>query len=159
MTIGSNVQEVPPLPAVRRSLAPLREQVVAELREAVIDGRLRPGARLIERELIAMLGVSRTIVREALRQLESEGLVGNDTKKGMVVRALTLAEARDLYAIRARLEALSARLFVEHASREHVTALADAFAATVKAYEGGQPNEILRAKNDFYDRLVEGAGS
>jgi DNA-binding GntR family transcriptional regulator len=147
------------LPAVRRSLAPLREQVLEQLRKAIVDGRLAPGARLIERELIAMLGVSRTVVREALRQLESEGLVAGDARKGMVVRALTVAEAKELYAIRALLEGLAARLFVENAARHEIEALSAALKQTVHAYEGGDPGAVLRAKNGFYMCLFEGAGS
>lgn len=144
---------------VRRSLAPLREQVLDELREAVISGRLAPGARLIERELIAMLGVSRTVVREALRQLQSEGLITEDARKGMVVRALTASEARDLYAIRALLEGLAARLFVQHAGDAEIAALSTALKQTVQAYETDAPNAVLRAKNEFYQRLFEGAKS
>jgi DNA-binding GntR family transcriptional regulator len=147
------------LPLVRRSLAPLREQVLDELRAAIIDGRLAPGARLIERALIDMLGVSRTVVREALRQLESEGLVMADARKGLVVRALTPSEARELYAIRAQLEGLAARLFVENASPAQRTLLAEAVRETVRAYGVGDPHAVLEAKNALYQRLYEGAGS
>ena len=144
---------------VRRSLAPLREQVLDELRGAIIAGRLAPGSRLIERELISMLGVSRTVVREALRQLQSEGLITEDAKKGMVVRALTAGEARDLYAIRALLEGLAARLFVQNAGELEIASLATALKSTVEAYEVDAPNAVLRAKNEFYQRLFEGAKS
>lgn len=149
---------IAPLAVVRRSLAPLREQVLDELRAAIIDGRLAPGERLIERALIEMLGVSRTVVREALRQLESEGLVSGDARKGMVVRALTSSEARELYAIRAQLEGLAARLFVENASATQRALLSDAVRTTAAAYATG-PDAVLRAKNAFYQRLYEGAGS
>ena len=60
---------------VGRIAAPLREQVIAALRQAILDFNLKPGQRLVERELIEQLGVSRTTVREALRELTSEGLV------------------------------------------------------------------------------------
>src|SRR5580704_15724302 len=104
------------LAAIPKAAAPLRRQVLDELRQSIIAGRLRPGARLVERELIAMMGVSRTVIREALRQLESEGLVAIVPNKGPIVRELTRDEARDLYSIRAVLEGLAARLFVENAS-------------------------------------------
>ena len=58
---------------VGRVAAPLREQVVDVLREAILDFRLKPGQRLIERELIEQIGVSRTTIREVLRQLAAEG--------------------------------------------------------------------------------------
>ena len=101
------------LSTIDKSAAPLRRQVLDELRQSIIAGRLAPGARLVERELTAMLGVSRTVVREALRQLESEGLISIIPNKGPVVRELTLGEATDIYSIRAVLEGLAARRFVE----------------------------------------------
>ena len=105
----------PKIDVIQRFAAPLRLQVLDGLRRAIIDGRLAPGARLTERELTEMMGVSRTVIREALRQLETEGLIANVPNKGPVVRALSLAEARDLYMIRAVLEGLGARLFVTNA--------------------------------------------
>jgi DNA-binding GntR family transcriptional regulator len=88
------------MPSIRRSAAPLRHQVLDFLRHSIISGRLTPGSRLIERELIEMMDVSRTVIREALRQLETEGLVATIANKGPVVRELSSAEAKDLYAIR-----------------------------------------------------------
>jgi GntR family transcriptional regulator, trigonelline degradation regulator len=147
------------LPIIPKLAAPLRRQVLDELRQSIIAGRLPPGARLVERELIAMMGVSRTVIREALRQLESEGLIAIIPNKGPVVRALTLAEARDLYSIRAVLEGLAARLFVEHAGPAQAKQLERALDATAEAYKSGDPERILETKNRFYDVLFEGAGS
>jgi len=147
------------LTTIQRSAAPLRQQVLEELRQSIIAGRLNPGERLIERELISMMGVSRTVIREALRQLESEGLIAIIPNKGPVVRELTLEEARDLYSIRAVLEGLAARLFVENASDAEVQTLQDALAAVGEAYDKGDTTYILDSKNSFYDVLFEGAGS
>ena len=147
------------LQPARRALAPLRTQVLEQLRGAIIAGRLAPGARLIERELIDMLGVSRTVVREALRQLQSEGLVGEDARKGMVVRELSETQARHLYDIRALLEGLAARLFVENASDAQVRKLAEALQKAVEAYAEGTPARILKTKNAFYENLFAGAAS
>lgn len=150
-----------PLPSleVRKFAAPLRQQVLDGLRQAVIDGRLAPGARLIERELTEMMGVSRTVVREALRQLESEGLVANVPNKGPVVRALSPVEARDLYGIRVVLEGHAARLFVQNADEAQVKRLAQALEVVAAAYERGDAQEILDTKNRFYEVLFDGAGS
>jgi DNA-binding GntR family transcriptional regulator len=145
--------------SIRRSAAPLRHQVLNELRLSIIAGRLKPGARLVERELIKMTGVSRTVIREALRQLESEGLIAIIPNKGPVVRELTKQEARDLYAIRAVLEGLAARLFVENGDDLQIETLERALVAVGDAYDHGDPAEILEAKNHFYDVLFVGAGS
>ena len=60
---------------VERVAAPLRHQVIESIRNAIVTGYFKPGERLLERRLCEMIGVSRTLVREALRQLESEGLI------------------------------------------------------------------------------------
>lgn len=158
-TLAPALTRTPPLAMLNRAAAPLRRQVVDELRQAIITGRLEPGVRLVERNLIEMLGVSRTVVREALRQLESEGLIAVLPNKGPVVRELTLAEAMDLYSIRAVLEGLAARLFVENASAGQVDELARALDRTIDAYRRGDPQRILAAKNRFYDVLFAGANS
>ena len=107
------------------------------------------------------MGVSRTVIRETLRQLESEGLVAMIPNKGPVVRDLTVAEATDLYSIRAVLEGLAARLFVDHAARTPRSPGSNAGARSSPraAYRNGDPERILDAKNRFYDVLFEGAGS
>jgi DNA-binding GntR family transcriptional regulator len=144
---------------VDRTAAPLRRSVVEALRQSIVLGRLTPGARLIERELIEMMGVSRTVVREALRQLEAEGLIDVVANKGAIVRNLSRAEAKDLYAIRAVLEGLAARLFAERADKAMRDDLAANLAVTAKAYDDGDPANIVEAKNAFYATLFAGAGS
>lgn len=146
-------------PVVTKRAAPLRSDVVDALRKAIIDGRLAPGSRLIERELIDMTGVSRTVIREALRQLESESIVETIPNKGPIVRALTKAEAVDLYAIRAVLEGLAARMFVEQGTDADLAALKEALERTIAAYDENDPEHILKVKNDFYAILFTGAGS
>ena len=156
---SSNLSPLGAVSAIRKFAAPLRQQVLEELRQSIINGRLQPGARLIERELIAMMAVSRTVIREALRQLESEGLVAIIPNKGPIVRELTLSEAKDLYAIRAVLEGLAARLFVENANDAQVEQLKMALIAVGNAYDDGQPELILESKNSLYEVLFEGANS
>jgi GntR family transcriptional regulator, trigonelline degradation regulator len=146
-------------PAIRNSAAPLRQQVLVGLRQSIVSGRLAPGERLVERELIELVGVSRTVIREVLRQLESEGLIHVVPNKGAVVRRLSLADAKDLYAIRGVLEGLAARLFVENAAKAEAKRLEAALATTVAAYRAGEPQRVLETKNTFYDVLFGGAGS
>lgn len=143
---------------IRKLAAPLRRQVLEELRQSIISGRMAPGSRLVERELIGMTGVSRTVIREALRQLESEGLITIIPNKGPIVRELSLSEANDLYAIRAVLEGLAARLFTLNAADEQILKLEQALNGTEEAYRGGDVDQILSSKNRFYDVLFEGAG-
>ena len=146
-------------PNFRRAPAPLRHQVLDYVRQAIISGRLAPGARLVERDLIEMMGVSRTVIREALRQLEAEGLVATIPNKGPVVRELSAAEAKDLYAIRGALLGLAARFFVQNADDADVTKLRTALDDMVVCYDSGDPGRIVDAKTRFYDLLVAGARS
>lgn len=151
--------DAPTLPMIQKAAAPLRRNVVDALRTAIVEGRLAPGSRLVERELIMMTGVSRTVIREALRQLESEGVVETIPNKGPIVRKLTMAEANDLYLIRSVLEGLAARMFVANAKDADVAGLKRALEETLRAYRDGGPDIILAAKNGFYDILFAGAGS
>jgi len=143
-----------------RVAAPLREQVVVKLRQAITDCTLKPGQRLVERELIERLGVSRTTVREALRELASEGLVTIVPQKGAVVTAPTLEEAIDLYEVRASLESLTVRRFAERATDSQVQRLrASVHHLNEVSIRTEDIQQVLAAKDLFYAVLVEGAGS
>lgn len=140
--------------------APLREQVFGALRGAILDFRLVPGQRLVERELIEQLGVSRTTIREALRDLASEGLVDVFPQRGAVVSAPSLTEAEDLYEVRGALECIVIERFIDRASADQITELSaavDGFAA--EARRGGDFRRVLDAKDEFYRVLLVGAAS
>jgi len=145
---------------VGRVAAPLRDQVLEIVRNAILDYRYKPGQRLIERELIEQIGVSRTTIREVLRELDAEGLVTTIPQRGAIVVVPTPEEAADLYDVRASLEALAARRFVERASAEQLAALreaVDGFEAVV--LESADTLTLLRAKDAIYDVLLDGAAS
>lgn len=90
----------------------LREQVWATLREEILDGTLAAGTRLGEVELSERLGVSRGTVREALRRLQQSGLVEGEDRLGLSVASFSAAQLRELFAVRAALEALAATTIV-----------------------------------------------
>jgi DNA-binding GntR family transcriptional regulator len=143
---------------VGRVAAPLREQVREVLRRAIVEQHLPPGHRLIERELIEQTGVSRTTVREVLRELTAEGLVKTVPQKGAVVAVPSAQEAAELYEVRAALEALAARRFVEHATLDEVEELAAALAELERVTaDGGEIRALLQAKDRFYDVLLRGS--
>ncbi|MFC7787956.1 GntR family transcriptional regulator [Microbacterium sp. MAHUQ-60] len=143
-----------------RVAAPLREQVIAALRQAILDFQLKPGQRLVERELIEQLGVSRTTIREALRELTSEGLVTVVPQRGAMVTAPSLDDAVDLYEVRASLESLVVQRFVERATDDEVTRLHDTVEdLAALASETDDIRAILAAKDRFYAVLIAGAGS
>ncbi len=139
--------------------APLRLQALRALRHAIVNGELEPGQRLREAELSAITGVSRSVIREALCQLEAEKLIVTVPNKGAVVRTLSPSEAVDVYRTRALLEGFAARLFVENAADALVDSLVEAADAVVAAYATGGVKTILKAKNRFYETLYAGGGS
>jgi DNA-binding GntR family transcriptional regulator len=95
---------------------PLNEAALAQLREMIVHGALAPGARLNERELTEMLGVSRTPLREATRRLASEGLVELLPNRGARVAALNVESIRNTLQVMGALEGLAGELACSHAS-------------------------------------------
>jgi DNA-binding GntR family transcriptional regulator len=146
-------------PKVVRAAAPLRMQVVQLLRDAIVVGDFKPGERLIEAPLCERFGVSRTVVREAIRQLESEGLVTLVANRGPVVTALSQADAIALYEVRAALEGLAGERFAQRATEAQKRRLDSALKQAARAFESGDGRLRLRAKDHFYDVLFEGAGN
>jgi DNA-binding GntR family transcriptional regulator len=145
---------------VKRVAAPVREQVLEQLRDAIVDMRLQPEQRLVERELVELTGVSRTTIREVLRQLAAEGLVETIPNKGMVVASVPLERAAELYEVRAVLEGMAARQFVQRATEAHLRKLKAAFAMIEQAArEPVSVVTMLAAKKAFYDALFEGAAN
>jgi len=109
-----------------RSLADhqsLRERIVARLRDAIITGDLTAKTHLMEPELARQLGVSRTPLREAIRQLEVEGLLTTIPRVGTFVSEVSARDVEDTYAIRAVLEGLAARQAAENPDPAKATAL------------------------------------
>jgi DNA-binding GntR family transcriptional regulator len=129
------------------------------LREAIVTLRLAPGARLVEREMVDRLGVSRTGVRAALQSLESEGLVVRGRRGVFAVAAVSRDEARQIYEVRAALEPAMARLFIERATNERVAALGAAVARAEEAARALDGPAYVAAFRAFYDILLNGSGN
>jgi DNA-binding GntR family transcriptional regulator len=145
--------------AISHIAAPIREQVEQRLRQAITGGHFRPGDRLIERELCALLGVSRSSLREALRQLEGEGLVVNIPHKGMVVATMTREQVKEIYQVRAVVEGLAGRLCADQMTEALETALRAAMKQVEAAYESGDLAALVAAKDQFYQVLLDGCGN
>lgn len=141
------------------TLPGLREQVAERLRMAIVTGHFKPGERLIERELCDMMGVSRTSLREALRELQADGLITLKPNKGMSVSVLTQETARSIYEVREMLEGLAARLFARNASGAQMKALRDSVTELADVYENFSAEAFIDVKGRFYDILLEGAGN
>ena len=137
--------------------APIRTQVAEVIRNAITSGQFEPNKRLVEKDLCEMLGVSRPSVREALRELESEGLIKTVPNRGPVVAKLEVEDAIGIYQIRGVLEALAAKLFCQNATDEQIEELQNAVDRLSKAYAFGDIDLVISAKADFYSVLLAGA--
>lgn len=138
---------------------PTRELVLEKLREAILSGRFQPGQRLVERELVEQLGVSRTPIREALRKLELEGLVTTVPYKGPVVTLPTVEDARELYEVRAALESQATALLASRALPEDVDRLEATVREAEAAVRAGDVRAVLAANNAFHDELAARCGN
>lgn len=154
---GSDGEEITLL--VKHKAVMLREQVLDVLRDAIARGRFQPGDRLIERELCELTGVSRTSVREAMRHLESEGLVVNVPKKGPTVAKVDASDAQEIYEMREGLEGQAGRLFAQRASAKEITELIEAKDQLEKAFGSGRPESVQEATTQFYDIFLRGSGN
>lgn len=135
--------------------APLRDQVLAALRERIISGEYAPGERLTEERLALDFGVSRNPVREALRTAEAEGFLHMQPRRGVVVASPDETTMRDLFTIRARLEPLAARLAAERASGDDVAGLRGLLDAARRATDAGDLAQIAALNSALHQRVIE----
>lgn len=136
----------------------LREIAVDRLRSAIIAGRFRSGDRLVERVLCDQLGVSRTVVREAIRYLEAEGLVEIAPRVGPIVAPLDRDQARQIYAIRRLLEADAAADCARRIGPQDAARLRAAEAALTLAAQGSDTQQLFHASTAFYEIIFRVAG-
>ncbi|MFT4277909.1 MAG: GntR family transcriptional regulator [Rhodopseudomonas sp.] len=144
---------------VSREATSLRLLVENRLRSAIGSGVFKPGQRLIERELCEQTGVGRTSIREALRQLEAEGLVTTIPHRGPIVSTITADEAAQLYDLRALLEGFAGRECAKRRDPAIIGRLRTQYERMVAVAGNDDRSELLAAKTEFYAALLEGCGN
>lgn len=145
------------LKPVQQASAPLRNKIIAALRSAIETGVLVPGQRLIEKDLCEQLGVSRTSLREALREVQAEGILEYNSSRGLSVSSVSVEDAKNIYRLRSVLEALAVEQFIEQATDAQIDELVAESERLKKAYRSGVLEDIVATKRDFYDRICAGA--
>ncbi|MDA2893317.1 GntR family transcriptional regulator [Mycolicibacterium sp. BiH015] len=140
--------------AVARPPALIRDQVAAQIRDAITNLELMPGQVLSERELCEATTASRATVREALRQLQTEGLIVSTNGRGSAVALLSADSARQIYEVRSQLEGLAGRLFAERADEGDRRALRLALIHVEEAVD--DIRRLITAKAEFYRVLIAG---
>lgn len=138
---------------------PLRDVVFNTLREAILKGDLKPGERLMELQLAAQLGVSRTPIREAIRMLEQEGLAVTVPRKGAEVAKMTLKGMEDVLEIREALDILACQLACERITEEQLVLLKEKKKAFEKSLKTGNVKEIAETDVAFHDVIYDATGN
>ncbi|MGB3440716.1 MAG: GntR family transcriptional regulator [Actinophytocola sp.] len=118
----------------------------SSVRAWIVEGRLRPGERLIEAKIAAELHLSRTPVREAVRMLAADGLVVTERNRGAVVRSLARQDVLDLYELRARLESYASELAASRATEDDIEAIDDGIRDFAKAMRRRDLDHLERTR-------------
>lgn len=134
---------------------PLRDVVFENLRGAIVEGKLKPGQRLMEVQLAEQLGVSRTPVREAIRKLELEGLVVMLPRKGAYVANMSLKDLMDVLEIRASLEGLAASLAAERITDEDIKKLESIVEEFNYSINESDVEALLRQDVEFHECIFK----
>jgi GntR family transcriptional regulator of gluconate operon len=135
----------------------LGDEVAQMLRRAIISGELDNGRHLVESVLSERFQVSRAPIREALRELESEGLV-ESRKRGVYVKALTPRDVWELYSLRTMLEGAAVELAVARFDENDIAALRTHLEAMASAAATGERVEFAKADMGFHTQLFERIG-
>jgi len=136
----------------------MREMACSAIRQAILSGRLKPGDRLLEAEIAHQMGISRAPVREAVRQLVSEGLVVSYPHRGTFVAELSAEDLWEIYTLRAAIESLAVRLVAEQATPEIVCMLRQAVADMAQAAQEGDLQHLANLDIAFHEMLCRLSG-
>lgn len=141
------------------SHSPLTQLVLEKLRERILDGSLPPGNRLVEGRVSAEFDVSRIPVREALRQLASEGLVTIEPRRGASVTCFSEEQAMELVEVRGNLEALNAKLAARHRDPEQIAKMRGILEEGNRLADANELVGLARLNHQFHDALTNAAGN
>jgi DNA-binding GntR family transcriptional regulator len=133
--------------------------IVSALTKAIIEHRLAPGAKLVEQKLADHFGVSRTLVRQALYQLEQQRLIVIEPARGAFVAAPSIEEASQVFAVRRMIEAEMTRAFVRSTTPAKIRALQEHITVEKKAIQGGDAPSRIELLGDFHVRMAELMGN
>lgn len=154
MRLSAKILDYP----VERHLT-LRERIVEFVKDAIIKGRLKPGERVPESELAEMFGISRTPIREAFRQLESEGFITFTPRKGAIVSPITDKDVIEFYAIKGLLEGYAAKMACCKLSTEEIQGMEELNAQMAIAAEKNDAKSFFKLDNQFHDVFLKICGN
>lgn len=142
----------------KQTRSTLTQLAQESIRQAIEEGRLRPGQRIIEAKLSEEMQISRFPIREALRYLEKEGLVVTEPFKGVRVAEITLKDVHELLTLRSALEELAARLTAQAMDEGMRAELEERFQALEKAAGDGDEEALVAADTAFHQAICRLSG-
>lgn len=137
----------------------IKDQIVASLRQEIIDGDLVPGQKVSESKLAARYGVSRTPVREAIKQLEIENLVTVERRRGTFVKRLSIRDVMDLYEVREGLEMIAAKLCAQRADNRIISELDVVLDDMESLVRAGDREQYLERDRALHTLIFDGANN
>ncbi|WP_068747967.1 GntR family transcriptional regulator [Thermovenabulum gondwanense] len=137
------------------NLKPIRELIYEHIRKMIFSGELKEGERLVEKDLAEKLKVSRTPVREALRKLETEGLVVHLPRKGVVVKGFSKEDVIEIYSIRKSLEALAISFTVQNITEKEIEKLKNLNEKMKEVAKEEDTEKLFELLREFNKVLVE----
>ncbi|OQY16027.1 MAG: GntR family transcriptional regulator [Desulfobacteraceae bacterium 4572_35.1] len=137
----------------------LREKILENIRDSILKGTLKAGERVSEPDLAERYGISRTPIREAFRQLESEGYLTVVPRKGAVVTALSERDVSEFYAIKSILEGYAASLAADKLADKDIDRLVTINERLGKLAEAGDVKSFFRVHNSFHELFIKAAGN
>ena len=152
------IEDLTPTPLAEIQRQPLRYTVRRRIEEAIVQGMFKGGDKLNEAELARALGVSRGLVREALREMEASGVLVSIPYRGTFVKEWTPRSVWELYTLRATLEELAVELAVERATDEDLQELAELLEAMKGAAQANDVTGLVEFDLQFHQRLHQMTG-
>lgn len=137
----------------------LREFIAETIRNSILKGDLKPGLKISEPSLATQFGISRTPVREALRQLDSEGFLQIIPRRGARIAPLSEKDIREFYEIKAVLEGYAARLAVTRITDKELDKMASLNSAMEKAHHEQDYKRVFKLHNEFHEVFLRASGN
>ena len=133
--------------------------ILVLLRESIISNKFRPGEHLVERDIATIYGVSRTLVRDAFKQLANDGLVRSVPNKGVFITSLSIEEIYEIYETRSILEAYASRLAINRLTAEQMQRIEFLVKTAAECVSQNDFYEAHRYDHELHSILIESCGN
>lgn len=145
---------------INKKIEPLYNSAYIQIKKDIMTGRYQPGERLTDKDLADQLGISRTPIREALKQLIKEGLLSNEHNKGVSVFSPTLQDIAEIYVLRSSLEGIAAAICAGNERRkDYLYYMMEQLDISRKAQEEQDIEQLVESNMHFHDLLLRGSES